>query len=174
MLSAILRNFIFALLPCLISGCYELVEHPVQYPSGWPVPQLTAPSGALQDMLPDYTANLDMPPADNAGQDIRYLMSSRQLDANTPKEHRDWALAFKTTEGWDKVVKHVDDCLRPLGYRLVDRYGPKPYRSIYYDPTWHNEVALIYSQDTYCIRIEVHSTPLEADSPFRATAKPIL
>jgi hypothetical protein len=109
------RALLWGVLLLLLAGCPKGEDQPewgaraVRYPASWPIPELTVPPGAMQVKLPDLED-----PARAAWEIDGQLEAEGQ-----PPERRNWSIAFTYGGPGTDVQLHIDDCLKPLGYRLL-------------------------------------------------------
>lgn len=108
-------------------------ERQVVYPASWPIPELTVPPGALQLKLPDIED-----PARAEWEEDGELIAAGQ-----PPERRTWSIAFTYGGPGTDVQLHIDDCLEPLGFRVLWD-NSLPGRRGYITPDGKRQVTVEY------------------------------
>jgi hypothetical protein len=95
---------------------------PVEYPAGWPMPEVTAPEGSWRAIIETLPIERSEP-----------LHHGYTIDGVLIGENRNYAVGFYYSGSWDDAVKHVEECLEGIPYRITDVTETNTTSSIEYN-----------------------------------------
>ncbi|MCC7478529.1 hypothetical protein IT575_08735 [bacterium] len=165
----------FILLSCVCIAGALLVffsgRKKLQYPAGWPLPELSAPGDAVA-----FSFGKSWDIGTTCGWTSNCGHSPPDMTDPFPQDR--YYLIFKSDQSWPELLQHIDDSLRPLGYQIcvTDRTalwrapGPGPvwpagdefeYQANYVSADLHTYLNIYKTHLCYVYDIGVYSNPID-------------
>lgn len=146
-----MRGFLGVILICswlAFGACArQLPGQPVEYPRGWPLPELTAPHGAKRAMIVTMNVAYSEP-----------LHYGYVIDGAIVGEYTNYVSGFVYDGGWDEAVEHVEECLESHRVRVLEERQDKLTSLKKYDVVDRRVGVVLYRErikrkDHYHLRI---------------------
>ncbi len=123
---------------------------PVEYPTGWPMPEVTAPRGSWRAIIETMPIERSEP-----------LYHGCTIDGVLIGENRNYVAGFYYTGNWKDAVRHIEKCLEDIPYRITDNSQTRTTSSIEFDIPSRQVAIQLYRQrikarDHYHLRAIVY------------------